>query len=41
MIKNEAFSSVEFFEEQNVEMGQAASLLAEQGTPYQLVEVDK
>lgn len=41
MKKSEAFSSIGFLEEQNVEMGQNVSLLAEQGTPYQLVEVDR
>ena len=41
MTKSEAFSSIGFLEEQNVEMGQNVSLLAEQGTPYQLVEVDR
>ena len=41
MKKSEAFSSIGFLEGQNVEMGQSASLLAEQGTPYQLVEVDR
>jgi|GEM_PF-5482658 len=41
MIKDEGYSSIGFLEEQNVEMGQNASLLAAQGTPYQLVEVDR
>ena len=41
MTKSEAFSSIGFLEEQNVEMGQNASLLAAQGTPYQLVEGDR
>ena len=41
MMKNDDFSSIGFLEGQNVEMGQNASLLAEQETPYQLVEVDR
>ena len=41
MMKNDDFSSIGFLEGQNVEMGQNASLLAAQGTPYQLVEVDR
>ena len=41
MMKSEAFSSIGFLEGQNAEMGQSASLLAAQGTPYQLVEVDR
>ena len=41
MTKSEAFSSIGFLEGQNIEMGQNASLLAAQGTPYQLVEGDR
>ena len=41
MMKNDDFSSIGFLEEQNVEMGQNASLLAAQETPYQLVVVDR
>ena len=41
MMNIEAFISIGFLEEQNVEMGQNASLLAAQETPYQLVVVDR